>query len=205
MHDTNFKDKLRGSTVRMKVRTPCSAVIRCDPHSFYRQRSLPLEAAGQISRDRHAGQYYLPFEPHRIRAGSNAYVSSASEGPAGSSYRGSQGEDEGDRSQDLRIASFGEPLLKIPTYTIDSLNLVICHKPLFPTAGRHNRQGTCVLSIYLQEINRRVTIVLFVGDSLEHHSVSSGLSTRTSQFNAAYLPELIASLSFLGSYSYPAS
>ena len=142
MHDTNFKDKLRGSAVRMKVRTPCSAVIQYDLHSFYRRRSLPLEAAGRISRDRHARQYCLPFEPHRIRAGSNAYVSSASEGPAGSSYRGSQGENGGDRSQDSRIASFGEPLLKIPTYTIDSLNLVIRHKPLFPTTRRHDPQRT---------------------------------------------------------------
>lgn len=189
----------------MEVRTPCSAVIRYDLHSFCKRRPLPLEAAGRISCYRHVGQYYLPFEPHRIRAGSNAYVSSASEGPAGSSCRGSRGEDEGGGSQDSRIASFGEPLFEISTYTVDSLNLIIRHEPLFPTAECHDRQRTGILSIHSQEIDRRITIVLFVGDRLKHHSVLNRLSTWTSQFNAAYLPELIASLSFLGSYSYPAS
>jgi hypothetical protein len=119
--------------------------------------------------------------------------------------RGKSGGGNGEGSQDSRIASFGEPLFEISTYTIDSLNLVIRHKPLFPTAGRHNRQRTGIPSIYSQEIDGWITIILFVGDRLEHHSVFNRLSTRTSQLTTAYLPELIASLSFLGSYSYPAS
>ena len=74
MHDTEFKDKLKKSTVIMKEQTPCSAVIQSDPHSFYTQRSLPSEAAGRISRCCHFGYRCSPSEPHRIRAEHNASV-----------------------------------------------------------------------------------------------------------------------------------
>lgn len=84
MHNTESKDKLGVSTVRIKVQTPCSAVIQYDLHSFYTQRSLPSAAMGWVSHHRHFVQHFLPFEPHRIRAGHNASVLSALEGLAGS-------------------------------------------------------------------------------------------------------------------------
>ena len=67
------------------MRTPCSAVIQYDLHSFYTQRSPLLEAIGRISRYCRFGQRCLPFEPRRIRAGRNASVLSALEDLAGSS------------------------------------------------------------------------------------------------------------------------
>ena len=91
MHNTNSKDKLEESIVRMEVQTPCSAVIQYDLHSFCIQRSLLSEAIGRISRCCHFCQYCSPFEPHRIRAGSNASVSSALEGLAGFSCSRGQG------------------------------------------------------------------------------------------------------------------
>lgn len=93
MHNTNSKDKLEESIVRMRVQTPCSAATQSDLHSFYKQRSLPSEATRRISRHSHFGHHCIPFEPHRIHAWSNASVLSASEGLAGSSCSRGQGED----------------------------------------------------------------------------------------------------------------
>ena len=140
MHYAESKDKLEVSAVKPKVQTPCSAVIQCDPHSSYTQQSLPSEAVRWISCYCHFGRHSPPFELRRIRAGRNASVSSALEGPVGSSCSASQGDNGDGRSQDARVAGFSKPLFKVTADTVDSLNLVIGHEPLFPAAERRNCQ-----------------------------------------------------------------
>jgi len=137
MHDPRSKGKFEESAVRVKAQTPCSAATRYDLHSFYTQQSLPSEAMGRISGCRHFHQHFLPFELRHIRAERSASVSSALEDLAGSFCSRGEGENGGGRSQDRRITGFSEPLFKVTADALDSLNLVIRHETLFPTARRH--------------------------------------------------------------------